>query len=317
MGGVSGLVPCLSWLPLVSNQPLERDICSLSLGGWSSLIAEALLLSRHWSYLQPSSARPLTVSQLVPPITANPIPQGQKLGAVDADGNAIDVTPALSQDKKSIELLFGTAKLSLAAPAGASFSEDGKLSIARASSMTISATGYEPDSTVSGFLVPTASLIASAFKIASEETIELGTTTVSQDGSFDFDTKFDAEPGSYLLQLTGTTADGKQTTIALETLVAGDQTMKTWAKRLPGNLEAKLYAKNIVGAGKVQFYLNGKEIAWIRAVDETDPKLRVIAEGPMTGANYLVRTIKLNPGKNALEVYIDGVRTTRVSYSRK
>ena len=253
----------------------------------------------------------------VSPITTNPIPVGQKLGAVDSDGNAIDITPALAQDKKSIELLFGTAKLSLAAPAGASFSEDGKLSIAPASSMTISATGYEPDSTVSGFLVPTASLVASAFKIASEATIELGTTTVSQDGSFDFDTKFDAEPGSYLLQLTGTTADGKQTTIALETLVAGDQTMKTWAKRLPGNLEAKLYAKNIVGAGKVQFYLNGKEIAWIRAVDETDPKLRVITEGPMTGANYLVRTVKLNPGKNALEVYIDGVRTTRVAYSRK
>tara|TARA_B110000503_G_scaffold104552_1_gene155942 strand:+ start:98 stop:2257 length:2160 start_codon:yes stop_codon:yes gene_type:complete len=253
----------------------------------------------------------------VAPITTNPIPVGQKLGAVDADGNAIDITPALAQDKKSIELSFGRAKLSLAAPAGASFSEDGKLSIAPASSVTISATGYEPDSTVSGFLVPTASLVASAFKIASEATIELGTTTVSQDGSFDLDTKFDAEPGSYLLQLTGTTSDGKQTTIALETLVAGDQTMKTWAKRLPGITEAKLYAKNIIGAGKVTFRVNGKEIAWIRAVDEIDPKLRVVTEGPMTGANYLVRTVKLNPGKNVLEVYIDGVRTTRVAYSRR
>jgi hypothetical protein len=93
--------------------------------------------------------------------------------------------------------------------------------------------------------------------------------------------------------------------------------MKTWAKRMTGNTEAKLYAKNIIGAGKVSFRVNGKEIAWIRAVDATDPKLRVVTEGPMTGANYLVRTVKLQPGKNVLEVYIDGQRTTRVAYSRK
>jgi hypothetical protein len=163
-----------------------------------------------------------------------------------------------------------------------------------------------------------ANLVAAGFRLAAETTVELGTATVSQNGSFNFDAKISANPGSYLLQLTGTTSDGKQATIALETLIASqDQSMKTWAKRMIGNTEAKLYAKNIIGAGKVSFRVNGKEIAWIRAVDATDPKLRVVTEGPMTGANYLVRTVKLQKGKNALEVYIDGERTTRVSYSRK
>jgi hypothetical protein len=37
----------------------------------------------------------------------------------------------------------------------------------------------------------------------------------------------------------------------------------------------------------------------------------------MAGTNYLVRTIKLQKGKNVLEVFVDGKRTTRVSYSRK
>lgn len=71
-----------------------------------------------------------------------------------------------------------------------------------------------------------------------------------------------------------------------------------------------------MGAGKVQFKFNGKEIAWVPAVDATDPKLRVITEGPMAGANYLVRTVNLKAGKDLLEVYVDGVRTTRTAYSK-
>jgi hypothetical protein len=36
----------------------------------------------------------------------------------------------------------------------------------------------------------------------------------------------------------------------------------------------------------------------------------------MAGSNYLVRTIKLAKGKNVLEVWVDGKRTTRVVYSK-
>jgi hypothetical protein len=50
----------------------------------------------------------------------------------------------------------------------------------------------------------------------------------------------------------------------------------------------------------------------VRALDASDSKLRLISEGPMAGANYLVRTVNLVRGqKNVLEVYVDGVRTTR------
>lgn len=72
-----------------------------------------------------------------------------------------------------------------------------------------------------------------------------------------------------------------------------------------------MYAKNAVGAGKVQFIFNGEEIAWVRAVDELDPKVR--SNGDFY---YLVRTVELVDGqKNVLEVFVDGVRTKRAAYS--
>jgi hypothetical protein len=79
---------------------------------------------------------------------------------------------------------------------------------------------------------------------------------------------------------------------------------------------AKIYVKSIIGAGMVRFALNDKEIAWVKALDASDSKLRLITEGPMAGSNYLVRTVNLVKGKkNVLEVYVNGVRTTRTAYS--
>lgn len=40
------------------------------------------------------------------------------------------------------------------------------------------------------------------------------------------------------------------------------------------------------------------------------------ATGPMAGRPYFVRTAQLAPGKNALEVLVDGERLRRVVYSR-
>lgn len=83
-----------------------------------------------------------------------------------------------------------------------------------------------------------------------------------------------------------------------------------WPKKLSDS-SIKLYAKNIVGVGKVQFFLNGREIAWVRAVDETDPKLRTT-----NGFHYLVRTVELKPGmKNAVEIYVNGERQRRAAYT--
>jgi subtilisin family serine protease len=99
-----------------------------------------------------------------------------------------------------------------------------------------------------------------------------------------------------------------------------DSSFNVWTVRMrdaSGNLtnQAKMYAKNPIGEGKVQFYLNGSEIAWIRAVDETDPKLRLVTEGPMAGIGYLVRTVSLVGGKNALEIYVEGERLRRTAYT--
>jgi hypothetical protein len=84
---------------------------------------------------------------------------------------------------------------------------------------------------------------------------------------------------------------------------------------------AKIYFYGAVGAGKIQFYLNGVEVGWVRAIDETDPKLRTLATGPSGGPSvgkpYFVRTAQLERGrKNILEIYVEGERVRRVAYTR-
>jgi hypothetical protein len=100
-------------------------------------------------------------------------------------------------------------------------------------------------------------------------------------------------------------------------VVYGQHATRSWAKKMANESEAKLYAKNLVGAGKVSFRANGAEVAWVNAKSSMDTKLRLVNNPDGTVSNYLVRTIKLQKGKNVLEVFVDGKRTTRVSYSRK
>jgi len=93
-------------------------------------------------------------------------------------------------------------------------------------------------------------------------------------------------------------------------VVVGSGAVASWTKNLNDGT-VKMYAKNIVGAGKVQFMLNGKEIAWVNATSAADSKLRTA-----NGASYLVRTVDLVEGqKNVLEIYVDGVRSARSAYS--
>ncbi len=87
---------------------------------------------------------------------------------------------------------------------------------------------------------------------------------------------------------------------------------RAWTKAQPDGLSVKVYARNIIGQGKIQFFVDGREIAWIRAIDESDPKLSFRQATP-----YLVRTVDLNPGKNRIEIRVDGVRTWRVTYLPK
>ena len=84
---------------------------------------------------------------------------------------------------------------------------------------------------------------------------------------------------------------------------------KGWTKKLSDS-RAKIYAKDVVGAGKVQIFFNGKEIAWVNATSADDPKLRTAND-----AQYLVRTVYLVEGqKNVLEVHLDGIRIRRTAY---
>ena len=95
-----------------------------------------------------------------------------------------------------------------------------------------------------------------------------------------------------------------------KTITIGSAAVSSWTKNLNDGT-VKMYAKNIVGAGKVQFMLNGEEIAWVRATSAADSKLRTA-----NGASYLVRTVDLVEGqKNVLEIWVDGVRTARSAYS--
>jgi hypothetical protein len=83
----------------------------------------------------------------------------------------------------------------------------------------------------------------------------------------------------------------------------------TRVKILDGKV--KLYAENIVGAGKVQFFVNGREVAWVRATSISDSKVRFA-----NGIGYLVRTVPLAAGNNEIEIRFDGVLITRTAYSK-
>jgi hypothetical protein len=89
-----------------------------------------------------------------------------------------------------------------------------------------------------------------------------------------------------------------------------------WTRASLDDNSAKVYARGVVGAGKVRFVVNGREVAWVRAIDSSDPKLRVPSTGPMAGVSYLVRTVPLVAGKNVIEIYVEGERVRRVAYTR-
>jgi surface protein len=82
-----------------------------------------------------------------------------------------------------------------------------------------------------------------------------------------------------------------------------------WTKRISPT-EVKFYAKWPVGAGKIQFMLDGREIGWVRAASESDRKL-IAAQG----RSYFVRTVTLKPGKNRFEILVDGERVRRATYT--
>lgn len=128
-------------------------------------------------------------------------------------------------------------------------------------------------------------------------------------------------PGTYSLRLDGGFGSlvlQDYLTILGSTTVTGNQDeMRTWTSINTAKDKVRVIYKNPVGVGKVQFRLNGKELAWARATDATDPKLRSFEVNGIE-VPYLVRTVELTKGiKNAFEIYVDGVRVWRAAYFGK
>lgn len=85
---------------------------------------------------------------------------------------------------------------------------------------------------------------------------------------------------------------------------------KYWTVFSEDTNEVRIYAKNIVGEGKVQFFVDGEEIAYVDAVSGDDPKLISNQFG-----TYLVRTVIAESlVKNRYEIKVDGERVFRSTY---
>ncbi len=89
-----------------------------------------------------------------------------------------------------------------------------------------------------------------------------------------------------------------------------DHKVDSVIRRDGDNVRVVLY--DLVGSGKVQLFHNGREVAWINAEDTSDPKLRTAPQG-----HYLVRNLRLEPGKNVIEVYQDNNRMRRVAHTQR
>ena len=114
---------------------------------------------------------------------------------------------------------------------------------------------------------------------------------------------------------TGSTTPTANLITASATVQIGavaSQGVRGWTRFIFATNELKMYARDVVGQGKVQFFMNGREIAWIRAVDATDPKLNVMNDG-MVRSVFVSNMIQ---GKNAFEIYVNGVRIERRIFTR-
>lgn len=76
--------------------------------------------------------------------------------------------------------------------------------------------------------------------------------------------------------------------------------------------KVRMVAKNPVGVGKIQFFVNGKEIAWLNTLDFSDPKL-----ASPNGTPYFSRVVELKTGKNRPEITVVGKRVWFATYALK
>jgi hypothetical protein len=198
-------------------------------------------------------------------------------------------------------------------------SSSGKALLRPSESLTLTASGIAPNSQMFLMLVPTARYGLSSMMFESSSVMLLDSAIASSSGTVILNADLSVPQGEYQLQLVGQSASGGVFTLAFateiravslqETELEVDLELAVWTKKISDS-QVKMYAKNVVGAGKIQFVANDSELAWVKATENLSPKLR-----SANGFHYLVRTVNLQPGKNSLEFYQDGDRIRRNAYS--
>jgi hypothetical protein len=136
------------------------------------------------------------------------------------------------------------------------------------------------------------------------------TFTRREDGSLAFTIPNNLGPGTYDIVLE---SDYGTLTLQQHLVVqkVGAAPGKPSTKKTSSNT-VNIYYFNPEGAGKVQFFVDGKEIAWHKssATSSTGAALTKTAN-----SSYLVRTISLSPDRaKAIEIYLDGKRVWRAAY---
>jgi hypothetical protein len=135
------------------------------------------------------------------------------------------------------------------------------------------------------------------------------TVTVNSDGELEITVPAGLVAGTYDLVIVSSAG---RLVVQNAIVVSGSASTTSTGEARPSTKRlvddsVKVWVFDVAGAGKVQIFVNGKEIAWVRTADPTDPKLT---------NGYLVRTVELAEGKNVIEVFVDGVRVDRKAYTR-
>lgn len=250
------------------------------------------------------------------PVTPPSIPAGQ-FGAVLIGGQPANVTIAPSSTKGSLEIKGDNWALDITpSSSGDALNADGELVLNPQLTTDVSGSGFQAGSKASAFLLPSGASQVAALGVTQANlramttgAISLGEISVSSTGTFTANLDLEGvAAGDYVLQVNGAAPDGKIRSISIRANIP-DTALKGWTKKI-SDTQVKVYVKNVVRAGKVQIFVNGEELAWINAGDDTDRKLRFAQ-----GFNYLVRTVNLEPGKNRLEIRLDGERIRFNTYS--
>lgn len=265
------------------------------------------------------------------PNAAEVIVEGSTSGVM-VGGQPAEITPV--QDALGSEVSYKVGGIELSLKPSGWVEEDGRMMVEPDSPTIFSGQGYQPGSSVVAQLTSFESQSQSmqSQTLGSYSTQNTDTPISQSIGDFVVDANgaVDSEivvpnsmpEGEYALTISGSSTSAESIVMSVMVTVATpefDDTFAPWTKRMIEDGEetnqAKFYAKNVVGKGKIQFFLNGEEIAWVRTEDPRDSKLRLVDEGRMKGSNYLVRTADLKQGKNVLEIYQDGERVRRTIYT--